>query len=109
MMSDSFFFRIAEQKIQAAIEQGELNNLPGKGKPLIFNDSHVPSELRASYKILQHNGVLPVEMELKREIASMESLLQVCLSEDQKKTLRKQLSNKQVQLGILMDKVKRRK
>jgi hypothetical protein len=29
-MSDSLFFKIAEQKIQEAIEQGELDNLPGK-------------------------------------------------------------------------------
>lgn len=108
-MSDSPFFRIAERKIQEAIEQGELDNLSGKGKPLSFSDAHVPQELRASYKILKNNGVLPVEMELKREIASIESLLQVCLSDDQKKTLRKQLSDKQVRLGILMDKVKRRK
>ena len=108
-MSDTFFFRIAEQRIQEAIEQGELDNLPGKGKPLIFDDSHIPPELRASYKILKNNGVLPVEMELKREIASMESLLRVCLGEDQKEKLRKQLSNKQVQLGILMDNRKFRK
>ena len=108
-MSDTFFFRIAEQRIQEAIEQGELDNLPGKGKPLIFDDSHIPPELRASYKILKNNGVLPVEMELKREIASMESLLRVCLGEDQKENLRKQLSNKQVQLGILMDNRKFRK
>lgn len=108
-MDGSLFFRIAEQKIQEAIEQGELDNLSGKGKPLIFNDSHIPPELRASYKILKNNGVLPAEMELKREIASIESLLNVCLSEDQKKTLRKQLNDKQVRLGILMDKIKRRK
>lgn len=108
-MSDSLFFRIAERKIQEAIEQGELDNLSGKGKPLRFSDSHVPQELRASYKILKNNGVLPAEMELKREIASIESLLHVCLSDDQKMTLRKQLSDKQVRLGILMDKVKRRK
>ena len=108
-MSDSLFFKIAEQKIQEAIEQGELDNLPGKGKPLIFDDAHIPQELRASYKILKNNGVLPVEMELKREIASLESLLQACLGNDQKKILRKQLSNKQVQLDILLDKRKRRK
>lgn len=108
-MSNSLFFRIAEQKIQEAIEQGELDNLPGKGKPLTFDDAHIPEELRASYKILKNNGVLPVEMELKREIATLESLLQACLADDQKEVLRKQLSNKQVQLGILMDKCKRRK
>lgn len=108
-MSDSLFFRIVEQKIQEAIEQGELDNLPGKGKPLIFDDAHIPQELRASYKLLKNNGVLPVEMELTREIATLESLLQVCLGDDQKATLRKQLNNKQVQLGILMDKRKGRK
>ncbi|MBP2664414.1 MAG: hypothetical protein H6Q71_2362 [Firmicutes bacterium] len=108
-MSDFFFFRIAEQKIQEAIEQGELDNLPGKGKPLIFDDAQIPQELRSSYKILKNNGVLPTEMALKREIVSLESLLQVCLCEDNKENLRKQLSNKQVQLGILMDKRKRRK
>ena len=30
--------RIAEEKVLAAIERGELDNLPGQGKPLVMDD-----------------------------------------------------------------------
>jgi len=45
---------IAERKIQEAILNGELDNLPGKGKPLQLEDeSGIPKELRLAYKILK--------------------------------------------------------
>ena len=43
---------IAEAKIAAAIEAGELANLPGAGKPLDLDDDPlVPEHLRAAYRI----------------------------------------------------------
>ena len=70
------FDSIVEQKIQAAIKEGQFKNLPGYGKPLnLEDDSHVPEELRMSYKILKNAGVVPKEIELNVEIRRMEDLI----------------------------------
>ncbi|MBY8315106.1 DUF1992 domain-containing protein [Vibrio fluvialis] len=43
--------RIAEQRIQAALDEGQLSDLPGKGEPLSWDDdSMVPPELRMRLK-----------------------------------------------------------
>lgn len=56
------FSRMAEQKIAEAMAKGEFDHLPGAGKPLVIEDlSHVPEELRMSYKLLKNAGILPEE------------------------------------------------
>lgn len=68
--------QLAEQRIAEAIERGEMDNLPGSGKPLVLDDdSHVPQELRAAYRLLKNAGFVPPEVELRREIALAEDLL----------------------------------
>ncbi|UQZ88978.1 DUF1992 domain-containing protein [Deltaproteobacteria bacterium Smac51] len=50
---------IAERKIREAMEEGQFDNLPGKGKPLKLEDlSHLPPELRMAYTILKNSGYL---------------------------------------------------
>ena len=47
-----FSDKIAEELIAAAVARGELDNLPGQGKPLVLDDtSAIPKELRAGYRI----------------------------------------------------------
>ena len=54
---------LAEQKIAEAIANGELDDLPGAGKPLeLDDDSLVPEELRLAYRILKNAGVAPSEV-----------------------------------------------
>jgi hypothetical protein len=68
---------LAEQKIQEAIERGEFDNLPGSGKPLELDDDPlVPEDLRVAYRVLKNAGFLPPEVELRREIESIEHLLE---------------------------------
>ena len=68
--------RIAEQKIEEAIRKGELDNLPGAGKPLkLDDDTNVPAELRTSFKILKNAGYIPAEMEEIKEIRSLKTLV----------------------------------
>lgn len=77
-MSDLFtiFEKIAEQRIQEAMERGEFDNLPGAGKPLVLeDDSHLPADLRIAYKILKNADCLPPELELRKEIRTTEELL----------------------------------
>lgn len=47
----------AERHITEAQSKGEFDNLPGSGEPLILDDdSHVPPELRAGYRLLKNAG-----------------------------------------------------
>lgn len=67
---------LAEQHIRTALEKGELSNLPGAGKPLqLDDDSHVPLELRAGYRLLKNAGFLPPELELRREAVEVNDLI----------------------------------
>ncbi len=77
------FTKIAERRIQEAMQNGEFDNLPGKGRPLkLDDDSHVPPELRMAYKILKNAGCLPPELEIKKEIIELKDLLETL--EDEK-------------------------
>lgn len=70
------FQRLAEQRIQEAMEEGAFEDLPGKGRPLALeDDSMVPDELRTAYRLLKNSGHLPPELEPNAEIREIEDLL----------------------------------
>jgi len=70
------FEKIVEERILKAQKMGEFENLPGSGKPLVFEDNRfISEELRLAYKILKNADCLPVEIELKKEIKQTEDLL----------------------------------
>lgn len=76
---------IAEERIKAAMERGEFENLRGRGKPLVLDDdSQIPPELRMAYKILKNSGHAPPEVEEQKEILSMRRLLARCPDEKQR-------------------------
>jgi hypothetical protein len=69
--------QIAEARIQEAIDQGELRGLPGEGQPLTLDDdTAIPEELRAAYRLLKNAGFLPPELQWRRELREAEQLLQ---------------------------------
>lgn len=71
-----FFQRIAENRILEAIENGLFDDLRGKGKPLKLEDeSHIPPELRMAYKILKNADCLPPELELRKEVVTLQDLV----------------------------------
>lgn len=51
--------RIADQGARQLIGDGDVSHLPGAGKRLSLDDEHVPRELRAAYKIMADNEVVP--------------------------------------------------
>ena len=68
--------RLVEQRIEAAIAAGELDNLPGAGRPLALEDDMlVPEELRVAYRILKNAGFSPPELATRGEIASLGELI----------------------------------
>lgn len=68
--------RVAEKRINEAIQRGEFDNLPGSGEPLnLEDDRQIPDDLRLAYKVLRNADCLPPELELKKEIRTAEELL----------------------------------
>ncbi|MDQ2694985.1 MAG: DUF1992 domain-containing protein [Pseudomonadota bacterium] len=77
--------RIAEAHIQRALERGELQNLPGEGKPLhLDDDTLIPEELRAAYRLLKNAGFLPPELEVRRQIADAGQLVRQAAGPEQR-------------------------
>jgi hypothetical protein len=70
------FEKLVEDRIKKAQKRGEFDDLPGAGKPLdLYDDRHIPEDLRLAYKILRNADCLPPEIELKKEILRTEDLL----------------------------------
>lgn len=91
--------QIAETRIREAIERGELSGLPGEGRPLqLDDDSAIPEELRAAYRILKNAGFLPPELQLRKELREAEQLLQQ-LPESERSRARVRLELLQLRLA----------
>jgi hypothetical protein len=70
------FDRVAERKIAEAVARGELDNLPGAGRPLeLDDDALIPEELRLAYRILKNGGFVPAEVQTLNDIAELERLV----------------------------------
>ncbi len=82
------FSRIAERRIIEAIQNGEFDNLEGKGKPIIFeDDTWIPEDLRMAYRFLKNAGFIPPELEMRNELINMCSLMNTI--DDDKERLKK--------------------
>lgn len=98
------FATLAERKIREAIDRGEFDNLALKGRPLSRqDDTDVPQELRMGYKILKNAGMLPEEVQLKKELLTLEDLLASCRDEEERKALRQKLTLKRLHFDLLME------
>ena len=98
----SFLQRIAEQRILEAQREGAFDNLPGRGKPLELEDlSWVPEDLRIGYHVLKNAHVLPPEVELLKDIHSLEDLLKHVEDETERRSLAKSIQWKMIRLNML--------
>jgi Domain of unknown function (DUF1992) len=67
---------LAESKIRAAMAEGKFDGLPGRGRPLPDDGlARVPPELRMGFRLLQNAGCLPPELEARKEVARLGSLI----------------------------------
>ena len=96
--------RIAEAKIRAAIEAGELDDLPGKGRPLELDDDRgVPADLRMAFRVLKRANVLPEELLLRKEIVSLEAMIVACEDEREARRLTSVRSAKALRYRTLVE------
>jgi len=96
---------IAEQKIRAAISEGEFNHLENAGKPLnLDDDSWIAEDLRLCYRVLRNAGCLPPELELRKEIISLRCLLNTLDDDQDRMGKLRELNFKMMKLSELRNK-----
>jgi hypothetical protein len=84
--------QLAERQILQAMERGELDDLPGGGRPLeLEDDLSVPEHLRAGYRLLKNAGYLPPEVQALRELRDAECLLARIADPDDRARLSRRL------------------
>lgn len=93
--------RLAEEQIKAALRRGELDDLPGAGRPLELEDeSAVPEDLRVAYRLLKNAGCVPPEFTLRNEILQLEGLLMQVETDAECDSLRRRLSLLKARLAL---------
>lgn len=76
--------QIVEERIQAALARGDLDHLPGTGRPLQLDDDRmVPEHLRMGMRVLKNAGMVPPEIESLREAHALGRLLQTAENRDE--------------------------
>ncbi|KIX11326.1 DnaJ family domain-containing protein [Dethiosulfatarculus sandiegensis] len=97
-----YWYKIAEEKITEAAQKGELDNLPGQGKPLeLENDSNLDEEVRLTYKVLKNAGYTPPELDVKKEINQIEDFLAGSPDEKSRYKALKRLNYLTMKMGSL--------
>lgn len=67
--SETDIINVVEQRVWHAMEEGQFENLPGKGKPLdLDTNPHADPAEDTLYRILNKNGCAPEWVELNKEI-----------------------------------------
>jgi hypothetical protein len=99
-----FSEKLIEEIIREAMERGEFDDLPGKGKPLDLDAYFAtPEDVRLGYSVLKSAGCAPVEVELQKEIESLKARLDVSDDERERQSLRKEIEGKTLKLNLLID------
>ncbi len=95
---------IVEALIKEAMERGEFDNLPGKGKPIDLSEYfEIPEEVRLANSVLKNAGMTSREVDLLREIAELKQSLGTVLDEKKKPEIERQIRQKQVEFSLMME------
>ncbi|MBI4761314.1 MAG: DUF1992 domain-containing protein [Chloroflexota bacterium] len=104
------FDKLVESIIKEAMERGELDNLPGKGKPIDLSAYFdTPEDLRVAYSVLKNAGMTSREVELLKEIAELKQVHAAMLDEEKKKKLHKEIEQKQIEFSLMMERQRRQR
>ncbi len=96
--------KAVESIIREAMARGEFDNLPGKGKPIDLTDYfNTPEDVRLAYSIMKNAGVLPEEVEILKEIEALNSELEACTDESQRKKFRQKLEDRKMRFSLLVE------
>lgn len=102
--------KFIEEKIKQAMEEGEFDNLKGKGKPLNLDAYfNTPEDIRMGYTLLKNNEFVPEEIELLKELGVLREKIKACAIDAEKQILTKKLNEKNLALALILERNKRKR
>ncbi len=99
-------YSIAEQAMMDALEKSDLSKVEGYGKPLnLEGNPYQAAEWSMSHKIMKNAGIVPREVQLKKDIAKWREELSKNpdLSELERRKLTKQIQLAEVEVNIKLE------
>ena len=88
----TIFDILAERRIGEAVARGELDDLPGAGQPLLFEDEpFVTPEQRMVNRVLKNAGFTPREVLLRKEVAELRRRVEEPPPGERREQLKKEL------------------
>jgi Domain of unknown function (DUF1992) len=95
---------LAESKIRAAMAEGKFDGLPGRGRPLPDDGlARVLPELRMGFKLLRNAGCLPPELEARKEVARLGSLMAATGDPDERRRLSRLRADAELRYELLIE------
>ena len=101
--------RIIDEQVKKAIREGQLDDLPGKGKPLPDDPfASLPEEVRNTYRILKNSGFVPPEVEKRQQIAKLrEELAALNPDSDEARDVRRKIALKEIEVSMAGERLRR--
>ncbi|NWG33725.1 MAG: DUF1992 domain-containing protein [Chloroflexi bacterium] len=104
------FDKLVESIIQEAMERGEFDNLPGKGKPIDLSAYFdTPEDMRMAYSVLKNAGMTSREVELLKEIGELSQIRAAALDDKRRRELHKEIEKRQIEFSLMMERQRRRR
>jgi hypothetical protein len=101
--------RIIEEKIKEAMDRGEFDNLPGRGKPIDLEAYFAtPEEMRVGHSILKSAGFIPEEVQLLKEIEELRQQLGACHDEGEQIRIKRKIDMEVLKLNTLAERRRNR-
>lgn len=101
------FERIAEQRLQQAIAEGVFDNLPNAGEPIDLEEYFSwPEPVRMAYGLLKSANCAPIEVELLKEIAQLESALASASDPLAADALRRRIGARRIELAVKLERAR---
>ena len=99
----------AEEIIRAAVQRGELDDLPYKGEPIPLDDDRgIHPEDRLSYKVLKNAGMVPPEVAAMQDLEKLRALLAATEDPEEQRRIRVEIAQKDAVLRLKMERNARR-
>ena len=106
----SLFDKTVESLLKEAIEKGEFDNLPNKGKKLDLTEYfNTPEEVRVAASILKNAGIKPREVDILKEIAELKEKLASCEDVGEQASIRERIQYLQIGLNLALERIQQRR
>lgn len=97
------FSRLAEKRIEEAIDAGLFDDLPGCGEPLPKEMLHGDRLEIAGFRMMARAGALPPEILLKKEIATERARLRAADNEEERIICLNSIANLEMRLAMMLE------